>query len=304
MNNNIKLLQSYTNGNYTVKIYSDGTKIRITEENKFIPEFPESIDMKITDYCEVGCPMCHENSSIKGKHADFNYKFLDTLKEGTEVALGGGNALSHPNLKDFLEKLNSKGIICNMTIHNSAKEFDLLISSLYKKQIKGLGISANNPKEFRNVENIMNVLIKNGIPIDNIVLHIIEGIVNYKDLIEFKDILPDKLLILGNKLFGRGLEYNHKNGLWLNEKRKMLANNIDQIFRTFKVVATDNLAIETLELRKRLDEYTFNSYYMGDEGEFTMYIDLVGGKYAKNSITRMVNRKNITENISEMFKSL
>lgn len=304
MNNNIKLLQSYTNGNYNVKIYSDGTKIRITKEDKFIPEFPESIDMKITDYCEVGCPMCHENSSIKGKHANFNYKFLDTLNEGTEIALGGGSTLSHPNLKELLEKLNSKNIICNMTIHNSAKEFDLLISSLYKKQIKGLGISANNPKEFRNVENILNILIKNGISTDNVVLHVIEGIVNYKDLIEFKDILPDKLLILGNKLFGRGLEYNHKNGLWLNEKRKMLVNNIDQIFRTFKVVATDNLAIETLELRKRLDEYTFNSYYMGDEGEFTMYIDLVEGKYAKNSTTRKSERKDIKDNIIDMFKDL
>lgn len=302
--NNIKLLQSYINGNYNVKIYSDGTKIRMTIEDKFIPEFPESIDMKITDYCEVGCPMCHENSSIKGKHADFNYKFLDTLKEGTEIALGGGNALSHPNLKELLEKLNSKNIICNMTIHNSVKEFDLLISSLYKKQIKGLGVSANNPKEFRNVENILNILIKNGISTDNIVLHVIEGIVNYKDLIEFKDILPDKLLILGNKLFGRGLEYNYKNGLWLNEKRKMLINNIDQIFRTFKVVATDNLAVETLELRKRLDEYTFNSYYMGDEGEFTMYIDLVEGKYAKNSTTRKYERKDIKNNIIDMFKAL
>lgn len=304
MNNNIKLLQSYTNGNYNVKIYSDGTKIRITKEDKFIPEFPESIDMKITDYCEVGCPMCHENSSIEGKHANFNYKFLDTLKEGTEIALGGGNTLSHPNLKELLEKLNSKNIICNMTIHNSTKEFDLLISSLYKKQIKGLGISANNPKEFRNVENILNILIKNGISTDNVVLHVIEGIVNYKDLIEFKDILPDKLLILGNKLFGRGLEYNHKNGLWLNEKRKILVNNIDQIFRTFKVVATDNLAIETLELRKRLDEYTFNSYYMGDEGEFTMYIDLVEGEYAKNSTTRKSERKDIKDNIIDMFKDL
>nr|DAG97218.1 MAG TPA: Radical SAM superfamily [Crassvirales sp.] len=304
MNNNIKLLQSYTNGNYNVKIYSDGTKIRMTKEDKFIPEFPESIDMKITDYCEVGCPMCHENSSIKGKHANFNYKFLDTLKEGTEIALGGGNALSHPNLKKILEKLNSKNIIYNMTIHNSIKEFDLLISLLYKKLIHGLGISANNPKEFRNVENILNILIKNGISTDNIVLHVIEGIVNYKDLIEFKDILPDKLLILGNKLFGRGIEYNHKNGLWLNEKRKMLVNNIDQIFRTFKVVATDNLAIETLELRKRLDEYTFNSYYMGDEGEFTMYIDLVEGKYAKNSTTRKYERKDIKNNIIDMFKDL
>jgi len=158
--NNIKLLQSYTNGNYIVKIYSDGTKIRITEEDKFIPEFPESIDMKITDYCEVGCPMCHENSSIKGKHANFNYKFLDTLKEGTEISLGGGSTLSHPNLKELLEKLNSKNIICNMTIHNSVKEIDLLTSFLYKGQIKGLGISANNPKEFNKSKSINTVVYR------------------------------------------------------------------------------------------------------------------------------------------------
>lgn len=300
----IKLLKSYNNGNYTVKIYSDGTKIRITNKDEFIPEFPESIDLKITNYCEVGCPMCHEDSTINGKHADLNHKFLDTLKEGTELSVGGGSTLSHPELKEFLIRMKEKGIICNMTVHNSIKEFDLLTSLLYKNLIYGLGISANNPKEFRKVENILNILIKNGISIDNIVLHVIEGIVDYKDLLTFKDYLPEKILILGNKLFGRGLEYNHKNGLWLNEKRKTLINNLDIIFREFSVVSFDNLAIETLELRKRLDEYTFNSYYMGDEGEFTMYIDLVEKKYAKNSTTRMIDRKDITDNICTMFKSL
>ena len=35
-----KLLAVYQNGNYTVKLYSDGTKIKSTHSDKFIAEFP------------------------------------------------------------------------------------------------------------------------------------------------------------------------------------------------------------------------------------------------------------------------
>lgn len=39
-------------------------------------------------------------------------------------------------------------------------------------------------------------------------------------------------------------------------------------------------------------------------GEFTMYIDLVEGKYAKNSTTKKSERKDIKDNIINMFKNL
>ena len=45
----LKLLGVYKNGNYTVKILSDGTKIRETNEDEFIPSFAENCDVKITD---------------------------------------------------------------------------------------------------------------------------------------------------------------------------------------------------------------------------------------------------------------
>lgn len=44
------LLSKYNNGNYTVEIYNDGTKIRETKEEDFIASFPENIDLKITNY--------------------------------------------------------------------------------------------------------------------------------------------------------------------------------------------------------------------------------------------------------------
>ena len=51
----MKPLGMYKNGNYVVKIYTDGTKIRETEENDFIPSFAENCDIKITDRCDGGC---------------------------------------------------------------------------------------------------------------------------------------------------------------------------------------------------------------------------------------------------------
>ena len=37
-------MPSYKNGNYIVTILSDGTKIRRTEDNEFIPAFSENVD--------------------------------------------------------------------------------------------------------------------------------------------------------------------------------------------------------------------------------------------------------------------
>lgn len=57
-------IAKYQNGNTTVIIMNDGTKIR---EYENAPEIlhPESIDVKITDYCDMGCAYCHESSTKK-----------------------------------------------------------------------------------------------------------------------------------------------------------------------------------------------------------------------------------------------
>ena len=50
----MKTLGVYRNGNYTVRILQDGTKIRETEYEEFIPAFAENCDCKITDKCDGG----------------------------------------------------------------------------------------------------------------------------------------------------------------------------------------------------------------------------------------------------------
>ena len=59
----MKILGSYTNGNFRTAIFEDGTKIRETNDDEFQAAFAENMDIKITNYCDMGCPFCHEGSS-------------------------------------------------------------------------------------------------------------------------------------------------------------------------------------------------------------------------------------------------
>ena len=47
----MNLLAKYKNGNYNVKIYDDGTKIRYNDLDNLTPEFAESNDVTITTVC-------------------------------------------------------------------------------------------------------------------------------------------------------------------------------------------------------------------------------------------------------------
>jgi len=112
----MKTLGVYKNGNYNVRLLADGTKIRETNEDEFIPAFAENCDCKITDKCDGGCPFCYEGCTPNGKHGDIlNYKFLDTLHPYTELAING-NDMSHPDLIPLLEKLKEKKVVANMTV--------------------------------------------------------------------------------------------------------------------------------------------------------------------------------------------
>ena len=49
------------------------------------------------------------------------------------------------------------------------------------------------------------------------------------------------------------------------------------------VTAFDNLAVDQLRLREVLGDKNFNDFYMGDDGEYTMYVDAVEERFAVSS---------------------
>ena len=73
------------NGNYTMFIdLETGTKIRKNNLDCFIPEKPESMDIKITNNCDIGCAFCLKPST-KLNRGDTTIAIAD-VKAGDSVA--------------------------------------------------------------------------------------------------------------------------------------------------------------------------------------------------------------------------
>lgn len=311
----MNLLHKYKNGNYTVSIYNDGTKIRETEEDKFISSFPENIDIKISDKCDGGCEFCHENSTINGDIANFNYEFLYTLRKGTELAIGGGNIFENENLSNFLEFCKNRGIIANITanqIHLNNNYYEIF-DWIDTKKVYGVGISYNgNADELDKIFNTKvyeDVSLGNGFSSyekisankykSNCVIHVINGVHSYENIMKLAN-KNYKILILGYKDLRRGTIYKEKCNDIIIQNQKSIYDNIHKIINAFDVISFDNLAIEQLNIRRLFTSEQWEEFYMGDDGQFTMYIDLVKGEFAKNSIS--LKRYKILDTIDKMFK--
>ena len=74
------------------------------------------------------------------------------------------------------------------------------------------------------------------------------------------------------------------------------------IFSQFKVVSFDNLALEQLRLKYIIPKKYYETHFMGEDGQYTMYIDLVKQEFAKNSISS--ERFKILPKINEMFEKI
>jgi organic radical activating enzyme len=284
-----KLIALYQNGNYSVKLYSDGTKIKTTKDDKFIASFPDSMDLKITDYCDMNCPMCHEKSSVNGKHGNLNEDFLSTLKKGTELAIGGGNPLSHPDLIPFLARMKKQGVICNLTVNEThlKNDRDLIDELISQNLIYGLGVSIKSYNEYA---------VSFAKAYKNTVLHVINGIFEDYDKISNQDL---KILILGYKMFGKGEKYYNNE---IESNKQHTKEILPSLLNKFDCVSFDNLALEQLDVKSIISSEDYESMFMGNDGEATMYIDLVNRQFAKSSTS--VDRYPIEKDIIQMFNTV
>ena len=81
---------------------------------------------------------------------------------------------------------------------------------------------------------------------------------------------------------------------WLEEKLPFAKND-------FSAIGFDTLALEQLHINIDVNN---EKYFMGDDGDYTFFVDLVSGEYAKNSMTD--RRKKIKEGmtVDDMFNDL
>ena len=275
---------SYKNGNYNVHLdLVSGTKIRENNLTFFQADRPENMDIKITNKCNMGCAFCHENSTCDGKHSDaLNSKFLETLPEWTECALGGGNVLEYPDLVPLLYKMKNLHLISNITVNQKhfMENLSLLRELNNQKLIYGLGISLTNPYEEGFIAAVKSF--------PNAVIHVINGVVSLAQLsaLGCKDL---KILILGYKEVRRGVAYKADVDHMVEFRKNRLYASLPFIaeHNWFKTISFDNLAIEQLEPKRFLSDEFYQEHYMGEDyGKMTsasFYVDLVENIFAPNS---------------------
>lgn len=291
----------YWNGNgYCELNKKDGTMITtILDDKPFKAEFPLNCDMNISRMCTNGCVFCYEGCTPEGKHADIKKfindknSFLYTLHEGTELALNGNEPL-HPDLELLLEFCKKRNIIANLTVQENTllKHKNDIETWLNNGLLHGIGVSPSN-WSFDMIDFCKAH--------PSAVIHTIAGITTPN---QYQTIYDNnlKILILGYKTFGRGVDYKSKEATRVNGRILWLKQNIKEFPQHFKVVSFDNLAIEQLDPKSFLTEAQWNSFYRGDDGSHTLYIDLVSETFAKNSIQARENHTPIMRDIRDMLK--
>lgn len=287
----------YDNGNYHVWINKiDGTKIRLSKDDEFIASRPESMDIKITNACSMGCKYCHEDSRIDGKHADITQPFIDTLKPYTEIAVGGGNVLEHPELETFLKKLKNKQCIASITVNQKhfIENYEYIMKLYKDGLVYGIGVSLTDA----NDENF--IILAKKFP--TLVVHTILGIVTEKDLRTLAN-NSLKVLFLGYKDVRRGISYRSSHDENIKVNTEWVAKNISDIRSWFKVISFDNLSLKQLNLQDTISPEEWETFYMGDDGHHTFYIDMVEQEYAKSSTS--MDRFSIgNKSVVEMFEHI
>ena len=293
----MKIWDSYINGNCKVLInIFNGSKIRIESSNEQLSlDFPESLDIKITNKCNRGCPFCHENSNPKGINfspANLSEKLLKLPNYPIELAIGGGNVLEcKKELEEFLDimKQENRKFLYRFTLHyndyiDGGRDYIKYLSDKYRYKFE-VGVSISNSPSVD-----YDLLLR-----DRVIFHIIVGIFPLSDLnflINQEDENP-RILVLGYKDFGRGLDNFPKPEVLSEWKEKIKTLIFEQRLKIYKsnfILGFDNLAIEQLDLRSSLLKDEFDSMYFGDEFTHSMYIDAVAGFYSPTSSTDYKDR--------------
>jgi hypothetical protein len=311
------LYLTYQNHNWTTTINTAvGSKTRVytgpyekfSDEAFFDTEFPETLDIKITNYCDIGCTFCHESSTKKGTHGDLHWllNLLDNaeLPAGVELAIGGGDPLSHPDLEWFLVECSKRRWIINLTVNERTLEKPGVLVTLtgffYRGLVYAFGISLTPGFVVtRGNSKLAEFFIL--LPAGRIVLHIIVGIhqanlTNIFKTLRYGD--GASILILGYKEFGFGVTKPKSFSLLGWDDPTNLKNLV-----VSGSVCFDELAVQQLNL-KSFSQFFDEIYYNGPDFSSSMYVDAVTkslGKTSRDPLGERVQGENL--NIQEFFKN-
>lgn len=290
------------------------TKRAFRAGEEFMPDFPDSIDLKITNKCEWSCPWCHESSNKNGKSFSLSRtkEILSVLpKVPIEIAIGGGNVLDIAedtlDLVLWLKERNNQPRI-TINYRDVEKYWNEVDGPEYKlvKEVNHIGVSLSKaPHGITEFSDFYSSSADDGKSFDHkhwksnfstyvfgsgsyqTVFHVIAGLFPPKDILELrKNFKNYPILFLGYKQWGRAKDTELPiKTLQETEEivAELMSSNMYGSYQNSSVLGFDNLALEQLHIKDKLPERVFERLYLGDEGSHSMYIDAVNEEYAVTS---------------------
>lgn len=183
---------------------TNGTKIRLAVGKYTKSEYPELVDIKITDYCAFGCVFCYQGSTVEGKHASYEnlQLIIKRLAEAKvfEIAAGGGEPTDHPDFIRMLKDFHAAGIVPNFTTRSLG-----WVKRNWKEIEPYIGAFAYSADTIQHLESAASMF--KDIPKERINIHYIMGLQNEVHFVEFMKKAHDlefRVTLLGYKTTGRG----------------------------------------------------------------------------------------------------
>lgn len=274
-------------GPYIIAFDSNtGNKVRVSID-KNAPDYtkscsPELVDLKITDWCDLGCKFCYQGSTTKGRHAKKEdiFRIVDMLAEANvfEIALGGGEPTSHPDFAEILEYISASGMVANFTTRTTRWLEDNTISDAVQQHVGAIGVSCLSAKDLHLVEEL-RVAVRPWAH-DRVIAQHVLGSVPLGVTGEFLDAAFAKnqhVLLLGYKTVGFGATFERHDHGEVAVYLKMCINKHENPRMSVDTALVDQHPdlIAALEVPKVL--------VTSPEGKFSCYIDAVAKSMGPSS---------------------
>ncbi len=267
--------RAYKNGNYWVVI-DDRRKMRVKFNDEPINAVtPELIDLKITDYCDIGCDFCYQNSTTDGIHGELSY--ISALANAipysniTEFAIGGGEPTAHPEFIAILRSIRNYHVI-NFTTKSLKWFKDVEMVEMVRKKVSGIAYSPDSVQQMSRFIEAHDKAFEADV---QLYIHVIPELLSREELVAIvsklemlngygegsRNLPKIKLTLLGFKPIGRSE----------GEDIELIPDLIEYV----NTISRTQVGIDTKiakDYARQLEGIDSKLFTTG-EGEYSMYVD-------------------------------
>ena len=273
---------------------------------------PLLVDLKITDFCDMGCSFCYQDSRPTGEHAKVDtissYFYELAAMKVFEVAIGGGEPTKHPQFAQILRLAKQSGIVPNFTTRNLSwvtddSEGGIVLRTAIKECVGAIAYSVSTPEDVKLFVETLRPIGLAGYG-NHSAIHVIPELLDedtFTAIAREANRFWIQMTLLGLKRTGRGqyAEANRYN--WLDILLDLKAEH-----HCPQVAVDTSLARNNQVQLTRLDP-TKASWFT-DEGGRSMYIDAVKELAAPSSYSSPMSAVSLQRlrygGLKEVFQAL